>query len=246
MKRRVTAREFKHNALQTELTKRTSQKESLLVKRYALMPSLKDARTYELLLEKTVEAYSFYTSRYNMHSSRKLLKFKFYKRMRTQHEMDRVVDYVMGLSNHNPLIGLGNARNLGQSKSIGPPGPYKKLFNHAHKRLKGRGIIHNVNEYNTTKLTTCCFREHVYLKKSSSDKTIKTTILGVFHCKKCKTTLCRDGSAAENMLKIVAAKYDIRIQQEVDLVKSTFWHNFNDGRGPVNHRDTIPSPGSNK
>ena len=126
-----------------------------------------------------------------------LLKRKFMKRRRRQREFDRIVDQVLAQNKDGMLvIGMGNSRNLSGLPGTPPSGPAIAIMKHARKRLKNKVNVIDIDEFNTTKLSTCCYAPTIHSSHQQQP------IHGILHCTQCGTTLCRDTSAATNILKI--------------------------------------------
>ena len=123
------------------------------------------------------------------------------KRRRRQREFDRVADQVLAQNkNGRVVIGMGNSRNLNGLPGTPPSGPCIQLMRHAEKRLKNKANVISIDEFNTTKLSTCCYAPTIHSNLEQQP------IHGILHCRNCGKTLCRDTSAATNILKITLAE----------------------------------------
>ncbi len=207
--------EWRQNSLMTDVTKKEKKLiekakemdeeiENLLIQEQ--QQSLKRCSTIDECIDISIFKFSVFQKLNPIYNNKKFLKFKFNARRRRQREMDRIVDFVMTQGKENPVVALGNARNLTGFKKLGPPAPYMKIFRHARKRLKGRGHVIDIDEFCTSKYATCCISEHTYMKNQENE-----TVRGLFHCKKCHQTLNRDVSAAQNILKIALTKLNIGV-----------------------------------
>ncbi len=215
-KRKLTREEWHHRTLNTrkkvmsdKLTKRARDGDQVIREGldYISGHSLKTCLDYATTVEASQVYINVFIRLLPIYWNRRYMKFKFMARMREQAELDRAVDYVMGHGKQRPIIGFGNAGNLNGFKKVGPHGPSRKLFRHAQKRLRNRGIVVLIDEHCTTKYTSCCLEQHKYAVYQRYSRRrpggYSEEHKGVLHCNKCGKTLSRDISAAKNILEIL-------------------------------------------
>ena len=116
--------------------------------------------------------------------------------MTKQREFDRIVNQVLCFGEKDTAVMMGNAGNFSGFKYVKSVGPTKALKKYASRKLKNR--YSELDEFNTSKLTTCCFIERTYMKKGPG----RSRERKVIHCPQCATTWNRDVSASLNLLKI--------------------------------------------
>ncbi len=219
--RKVTAKEFRHNSLTTILSRKADarlQDVKPLIQELSNNPlkAFLPSDTVADLVNVTKRHYEIYREVYRRMNHAKYLKFKAFARMRRQREFDRIVNEVLTFGiKPTPVVAMGNARNLhGFRKNV--HGPARKLITHAKKKLVNpggfvRGLFIDINESHTSKWTTCCLSKANYMKQ----KDRRYPIRGLLHCSQCKKTLCRDSSAAHNILKITLHNLGINLKQRV-------------------------------
>ena len=200
-KRKITKAEFYHNSKRSEVLKRsrvmTRRAEYLLVDGNNY--SLKDKIERIDLIAAVIRRYNVFMNVYPFYDNKNYLKFKMYARMKEQKELDRVVDYVMGFSLDNPILAIGNGRNLTNFTSAPSAAPFRRFLYHFTKR-KRRGFI-NINEAYTSKLTNCCLINGKHMKNERGERQN-----GIIHCQKCTKTFCRDYNASLSMWRIAMVK----------------------------------------
>ena len=163
-----------------------------------------------------LEVFERYFQIWNNH---KYLKRKFFKFLRKKKELDAAVEYYLGFKatlKEPHIVGYGDWDQSFAPRGGKPKASQQRFRKYAEKRLKGRVIFVDINEYGTSKYVTCCFGQGDYMKRHvlvdvlEGDVVIqerrRRDISGLIQCTHCNKTLNRDKNVSDNMMKILMAE----------------------------------------